>query len=65
MTKVICVIERDRRVATMQNVMKSSKIYDDEIIQSIVDLIFSLLFDNSFVIVLQKKLITFEKNNET
>ena len=48
----------------MQNVMKSNKIYDDEMIQFIVDLIFSLLFDDSFVIVFRKKLIIFEKNNE-
>ena len=64
MTKAICVIERDRRVATMQNVMKLNKIYDDEIIQFIVDLIFSLLLDDSFVIVFRKRLIIFEKNNE-
>ena len=64
MTKAICVIERDRRVATMQSVMKSNKIYDDEMIQFIVDLIFSLLLDDSFVIVFRKKLTIFEKNNE-
>ena len=65
MTKATCVIERDRRVAIMQSVMKSSKIYDDEMTQSIVDLIFSLLLDDSFVIVFRKKLTTFEKINET
>ena len=31
-TKAIYVIERDRRVATMQNVMKSSKVYNDKMI---------------------------------
>ena len=64
MTKTICEVERDRRVATMQNVMKSNKIYNDKMTQFIVDLISSLLFDDSFVIVFRKKLITFEKNNE-
>ena len=63
--KATCVIERDRRVATMQSAMKSSKIYDDEMTQFIVDLISSLLLDDSFVIVLRKRLITLEKDNET
>ena len=51
MTKANCVIERDRRVATMQNIIKLNKIYNDKMIQFIVDLIFSLLFNNLFVIV--------------
>ena len=49
----------------MQNVIKLNKIYDDKMTQFIVDLIFSLLFDDSFVIVFRKKIIIFEKSNET
>ena len=41
----------------MQSVLKNTKIFDDEIIEFIIDVFFILFLKNSFVVEFRKKLI--------
>ena len=58
------VIERSNELITIRNVMISKQIYDEKIAKSFVDLIFQMLFQNSFVVTFRKRLIIFNENDE-
>ena len=58
------VIERSNELIAIRNVMISKQIYDEKIAKFFVDLIFQMLFQNSFVVTFRKKLIIFNVNDE-
>jgi hypothetical protein len=58
------VIERFDELIAIRNVMISKQIYDEKIAKSFVDLIFQMLFQNSFVVSFRKRLIIFNENDE-
>ena len=58
------VIERSNELIAIRNVMISKQIYDEKIAKSLVDLIFQILLQDSFVVTFRKKLIIFNENDE-
>ena len=58
------VIKRSIKFVAIRNVMISKQIYDEKIAKFLVDLIFQMLFQNSFVVTFRKKLIIFNENDE-
>ena len=58
------VIERFDELIAIRNVMISKQIYDEKIAKFFVDLIFQILFQNSFVVSFRKRLAIFNENDE-
>ena len=60
----IYVIERLNKLIAIRNIMISKQIYDEKIAKFLVDLIFQMLFQSSFLVTFRKKLIIFNENDE-
>ena len=58
------MIERFIKFVAICNVMISKQIYEEKIAKFFVDLIFQMLFQNSFVVTFRKRLIIFNEDDE-